>query len=145
MIVRRGELRDAAAVVALARESWPETPFAHAQVPDDGQLAASVAVWIDTPDAAGFVLVDDTDMPRGVFAVSAFEHPLSRQRLAGVLMWWVTPSARGHGLKLIKAAEDWTRGKGVDELHLYAHTPELDRLCALSGYTKLETTFRKVL
>jgi len=145
MIVRPAEARDCEAVIDLARHAWPETPFPKDQKPDRAFMRGAFQAFIDRPDNLGLVLANSDDQPCGVLALTSFQHMFSGQWLASMLMWWIVPGARGNGLAMLAAAENWARHKGIDELHLPAHTESLARLCMLSHYVKFETTYRKVL
>lgn len=62
--------------------------------------------------------------------------------------WFVTPKARGAGVRLLKSAEEWARKSGLKRF-LMAHTQlgkeSLGKLYSRLGYTELETTWEKTL
>jgi len=138
--VRRAVLADAPAIAKLAVQAWPETPF-QTPMPSAAFMVSAMQRVASDERQAAFLLLDEAEEPMGIFAGIHFQHPFAGHQIVSELMLWVAPEARGYGLQLLAAAEDWARARQADELHCYAHTPDLERLYALAKFRPLERTY----
>lgn len=142
--VRRAQRSDLDAIVELGIESWPDAPFSQLP-PDRAWMRQSIARFLDTPDAAGWLLVEDKALV-GVLAVSLLTHWMTAQRICFQWWWWIRPEHRnGHGLRLLRTAETWAHEHGATAMHLLAVNANFEALCQALRYNKLETTYTKEL
>ena len=74
-----------------------------------------------------------------------YPHLLSNDRVAGEIMYWVEPSARGGGVRLLRAGERWAAAHGATVLQLVSPTPEVDQFYARCGYVPVERMYWKAL
>lgn len=107
------------------------------------QLVAGVAgqgsaVWVAQDPAGGIV---------GMIGMFVYEHPLSGERIASEVFWWVDPEHRrgGHALRLLESAEKWARWSNATTLYMIAPTPDVARIYERRGYAQLETTYARAL
>jgi GNAT superfamily N-acetyltransferase len=63
------------------------------------------------------------------------------------LFWWVEPEQRGHGLKLLKALEEWARDRGAQSFQMggMRALKNLDNIYKRVGYEPSESIYRKKL
>ena len=101
-----------------------------------GQLGA---VLIATVPAGGSV---------AMFVVVALEDPLTGDRYAEEVAWWVEPEHRGGliGPRLLAAAETWARENKCPVLRMRAPVgSDVGAFYLRRGYTEVETIYVKVL
>lgn len=144
LTVRLAEIADLDAIVELGIETWPDAPFSQLP-PQRGWMRQSIARFLETRDAAGWLLCDGAELV-GVLAVSLLDHWMTGQRIAVQWWWWIRPEHRnGQGLRLLREAESWAKSKGASAMHLLSINDNFDALCESLHYNKLETTYTKEL
>ncbi len=94
----------------------------------------------------GLLLVDEFyGELAGMIGMLATVHPTSWEPVAAELFWYVPPEARGGGLKLLFAAENWARENGLKRCIMIAPNERVSALYIRLGYDELETQFIKDL
>lgn len=106
-------------------------------------MADTLRMLIDT----GVVLVLEFEggIIGGMIGIALFDHPISGQKFASELFWWVEPEVRGGGVRLLHAAERWARDHGAVALHMIAPTPDVEKIYDALGYRRVEVTYQKDL
>lgn len=118
-----------------------------------GQLVAFVPTQLRALIAhvlrLGVVFVAEVDgRLEGLLAIVALEHPMSGERYAEELAWWVEPAFRGSsiGPRLLRAGESWTRENGLAMLKMVAPADtDVGAFYARRGYVAIETSWVKRL
>lgn len=108
------------------------------------------AKMIETATAlvnAGTVLVnEESGELNGMLGYVVFEHPLSAEKTAGELFWWVEPDARGTiGLRLMNAMKREAKAAGALKMQMVAPSPEVAAIYQRLGFKEVETTFQRAL
>lgn len=99
---------------------------------------------IEADNCALFVVEHDSAGVVGMIGLSEFNHPLTQDRFATELFWWVDPGYRGRsGLMLLREAEAWAEWREVVGLHMVAPNKEVANLYRKLGYAEIETSFMK--
>jgi GNAT superfamily N-acetyltransferase len=125
--------------------------FAEAKEPAKIKASAWILNWTKLIEMGmGVVLISEQDgKPTG--AIAGFVHPDISD---GVLtlseaFWYVTPESRGHGIKLLKAFEDFAKSSGCERvmmIHLLEINAEaLSKIYARRGYKAIEIHYVKDL
>lgn len=93
------------------------------------------------------ILIDATDDTiAGMIGLQVINHPMSGERVAGELFWYVRPEHRtGIGRELMKAAEAWARERGAIKLQMTAPDDRVAAVYARRGFRRIETTYQKEL
>jgi len=100
---------------------------------------------ISGPDSAVFVARRNSRLV-GVIGVWVHEHPLSGDRVAAELFWWVDTNARGKlGLRLLNAAEAWAKEREATAMQMIAPTERVGRVYRRRRYAPLETIYQRAL
>lgn len=143
-MIRAGESRDRAAVVAMLRDF-----HAASGMPFEFSAAWAVGLYMahcsDKDKAA--ILLDVDGVARGVLLATAGQSPLGPFRIAQELAWWVDPDHRGSGGDMLDAYEAWAAEHrcvyaGVASLAAF---PRASAIYLRRGYTTAETHFLKAL
>lgn len=140
MRIRRATVADLDALVAMSGHFiaaiYPaDLPFNPAQV------RALAAQLITSPD--GDVLVaEDGGRVVGMLALTAYAHPMSGERIATEVCWWVEPAQRGSGVRLFHAAEAWAREHGAAVFQMIAPSRQVARFYERMGLHAIETTYQ---
>jgi len=97
--------------------------------------------------ADGVVLVaEDMGLLVGMIGLIMSDHPMSGERMATELFWWLEPEHRGRGAFLLRRAEQWAvRQDAVRLLMISPLSPTVDRMYEAMGYTPVETSWQKPL
>jgi GNAT superfamily N-acetyltransferase len=121
-----------------------ETAYAELVTANPARMQAVVEQVIASPD--GVVLVSDpASRLTGMIGVLVYDHPYSGERTGFDLFWWVEPEARGHGVRLMRAAEAWARDRGATRMQMVAPTARVGLLYQRLGYHAIETAFQRRL
>lgn len=95
-------------------------------------------------DSAVF-LADLDGLTVGMLGLVTFKHPISGETFGSELFWWVEPEYRGHGIRLLYAAERWARSRGARAFQMIAPTSDVAAIYSRLGYTEVETLYQKRL
>lgn len=142
--IRAATAADVPALVAMGCRFLAETSYGARLRCDPVHMTHFALALLQHHDGHIFVAEQDGH-PVGMLAVQCFLHPYSGDRYAAELWWWVNPEARGHGLRLLRAAEVWAKAHGAVKLHMIAPTDTIGHLYARRGYVPLETTYERSL
>jgi GNAT superfamily N-acetyltransferase len=104
--------------------------------------------FIDSGFGVIFTIAND-DSIVGMLGGVAYPDINSGKKMATEFFWYVTPSARGKGLKLFDSFEKWAINKGCSDIimvHLQDVMPDkLRKLYKRKGYKAIETHYMKRL
>jgi hypothetical protein len=144
MQVRRATAHDRGELLQMALRFIAESSYRGQIIPDQAQLLG----FIDVMLAQGFLLVaDDGDAAVGMLAGVVMTHPISGERVATELAWWMNPERRGSraSLQLLEYFERWAyRDHQVDAVQMVAPAgSQIGDLYRRRGYAELETTFQR--
>lgn len=84
----------------------------------------------------------------GMFGAFLFEHPITGQRVASELCWWVDPEARGASIKagtMVKCAVEWARENGAEWFEMIAPNERVSRFYERIGFERTDIHHIKVL
>lgn len=124
MQIRRATAADESAVVALGLRFATTMP-AFADILEgvsEQTLTAFYRSIIELEICTIFVAEDRGGDVFGCLAIVEVPHPLTGVPFAEELAWWVSPERRGivAGPRLLTAAIEWTRGRGLTRLKMGA-------------------------
>ncbi len=143
-MIRRATIEDRDWLVQMGRRFVKETDYAGLITINPERLSAAVVSILENPE--GCVLVSTAAAtPTGMIAMIAYDHPFSGERTAFEVVWWVEPEARGEGVKLLRAAEQWARDKGIKKMQMVAPNERVAAFYQRMGYAPVETSFQKEL
>lgn len=110
---------------------------------DDAEArAALMHRLIGTDDMALFVMERDAGVT-GMIGMVIYPNPISGERTAGEVFWWVAPDARGSGVELLARAEAWAKAHGARKIQMVAPNARVARLYERRGYRYLETVLQR--
>jgi len=81
----------------------------------------------------------------GFIGLVGYAHHVSGVPTVGEVAWWVEPAARGSGLALLDAAEQWATAYGAQHLLMIAPNERVGSLYTRRGYRAVETTYQRAL
>lgn len=143
-MIRRATEADIPALTAMGQRFVQETSYKDLVSADPDRIAQTVIGILSTD--TGVVLVSEgTTGPTGMIAMLSYSHPFSGELTAFEVVWWVNPEARGDGIRLLKAAEDWGRQKGATKMNMVAPNERVGALYSRLGYSPVETSFQRSL
>lgn len=114
---------------------------------DPVHLAALTRQFIDSPDVAVLVVDPSVGPLTGMMAMTMYVHPMSQERVATEVVWWMEPEARGSkdALRLLRASEAWARTNGASRLQMIAPTDHVGQFYERLGFSKVETHYQRSL
>lgn len=143
-MIREATLDDVPRLVEMGCEFINGSRYRAAVKPDPASIAQMIRGLIELP--YGLVLVSDmSGEVTGMIGVIATMHPMSSEAVMSEMFWYVTPEHRGHGVRLLKAAEAWGRAHGVKKAIMISPTKKVSAFYRRAGYSLLETQFIKSL
>ena len=105
-------------------------------------LAGLFAHLLGHPRGCVFVAEVDGVITGGICG-HVFVHPMSGERVASELGWWVEPHSRGPGIRLLKAFETWASVAGASAIQMVAPNARVAAFYARVGYEPIETTYQR--
>lgn len=141
MTIRYALMEDIDALVAMGEQFIASTVYAGQVRNDPGARRRTLEALLTSPD--GHVLVGEVagDVV-GCIVLVSFVHPWSGEKTMSELAWWVDPRHRGHGLRLLRAAEALAKEQGA-WMQMIAPTGDLCGVYEKLGYCKLETAYTR--
>jgi GNAT superfamily N-acetyltransferase len=145
-MIRRATADDVPAIVAMAERFVASTPYqAHLAV-SAPHVAALAEQLFASPDGVVF-LAEKNGTPVGMLGVLIYPHPVSGQRIASEMVWWVEPEHRGGtaGVRLLKQAEAWAAAHQAIAMQMIAPTAKVGQFYEAIGYVPMETSYMRTL
>lgn len=143
-MIRRATLEDTDRLIEMGRRFVSETTYSTLVSADPQRVAGLVFDLLDNPSAVVLVSGSDATLT-GMIAAIAYEHPFSGEQTAFEIVWWVDPEARGQGVRLLRAAEEWARERGAKRMQMVAPNGRVGELYARLGYAAVETSYQRSL
>lgn len=92
----------------------------------------------------GLLLVsEENESVSGMIGMIAAPHPYSGALIAMEMFWYVAPEARGAGVRLMRAAEEWAKSLGLSHILMAAPDEKVAHFLERSGYRRVETNLIK--
>lgn len=143
-MIREATLADVPRLVEMGTAFLRSSAYA-AVLPENPTVMAELATrLISQPDGVMFVVEQRSGLV-GMLGLVTFRHPLSGAAVAGELVWWIEPTARGAGVRLLRHAEAWARADGRQFLQMISPNAHVSRFYAKMGYSHVETAWQKTL
>ena len=143
--IRLASAADVDDIVALSEHFLASTDYGQRMPTSAAAIRAFTQRLIDAgDDAAILVATNEAQQPIAMLAIWCYEHPMSAERVAEELAWWVEPSHRGSlGVRLLRRAEAWARAHGAAVMRMVAPTEQVGRIYHACGYSPVETLFQR--
>lgn len=142
-MIRRALPEDMDRLIEMGQRFVAETEYAGLIKADPERITETVMRIATNPDGA--IFVSGNGSVTGMIAMLIYEHPFSGERMASEMAWWVEPEARGSGVKLLRAAEEWARERGAVAVQMVAPTERVGALYSRLGYKAFETSYQRRL
>lgn len=109
------------------------------------QMGKTVTALLTNPQGRMLVYENGNGI-EGMLGLLVFPHYFSGEKVAGELVWWVDPEARGRaGMELLKQAEAEARALGAKWMQMVSPTERTAKLYERLGYAAIETTYQRSL
>jgi len=143
-MIRKATIADIPCLVALGISFMRESQYStHLTI--NRQAQAKLALMLIRVNH-GLLLVDDRNGEIvGMIGVLATLHPHSDDAVMSELFWYVKPSHRGSGVRLLMAAEKWARAHGIRKSIVVSPSTAVSNFYLRMGYERLEEQFIKDL
>ena len=143
-MIRTATIADIPDCVELAVRFMNESAYGQHLAINKQAMAKLGLMLIRAPN--GTMLVEErAGCIVGMIGVIATEHPHSGEPVMSELCWYVEPDARGTGVRLLLAAENWGRDLGVTKSIVVSPNEAVSALYERLGYQPLERQFIKDL
>jgi GNAT superfamily N-acetyltransferase len=143
-VIREATAADIPRLVDMGTRFLTETVYAGRVLVNPAAMTRTLELLLTSDDGGLFVSEQDGAVT-GMIGLLAFEHPITGERAAQELFWWVEPESRGHGVRLLKRGEEWAATVGAQHLHMIAPTPAVGQLYERLGYGYLESAYQKAI
>jgi N-acetylglutamate synthase-like GNAT family acetyltransferase len=146
-MIRAATQADVPAIVRMATTFLTSELYRRFITPDPENLRRFASSLIEQDNAEIFVVDDRTDGVVGMLAIVAMVHPMSGQRFASEVAWWINEDKRGgrEAIRLLRSAEAWARAQGAESLVMIAPTEHVERFYGKAGYERVESTWQRRL
>lgn len=142
MTIRPAVLADVPRLVAMGEHFIAQTGYQALLPINPAQIDALMRRLLEAEAGALLVLEGPSELV-GMFGLYVFAHPISGERVASEVFWWVEPGARGGGLRLLAAAEAWAVAQGAVVFQMIAPTPAVERVYVRRGYVPVERLYQR--
>lgn len=143
-MIREATADDIPRLVDMGRRFLTETVYAGRVLVNPAAMARTLRLLLESDAGALFVSEQDGTVT-GMIGLLVFEHPITGERAAQELFWWVEPEHRGYGIRLLKRGEQWAAAVGAQHLHMIAPTAAVGQLYERLGYGYLEAAYQKAM
>jgi GNAT superfamily N-acetyltransferase len=141
MTLREATTDDLDVLVDMGMRFARETVYA--RTPINADVIRKLGGWL-IDNGVIYVAVKD-EQPVGMVGVTVLPHMMTGRLYGAEVFWWCNPEARGHGLRLLRAAEQWAKAHGAETMQFVAPSPEVETLYQKLDYAKIETAYEKDL
>lgn len=139
-MIRLATDEDVPAIVAMGQEFAETSTYREQMRTDPARLEAVALGILGNPDAAMWVCERDGTLI-GMLAMLLVTHPMSGDRIASEIVWWMNPTARGAGVRMLRAAEQWAQDNAAVAVHMIAPTERVGTFYAAIGYAAVEVNY----
>lgn len=141
-MIRSAIIADIPRLVEMGQQFLAESSYRHKIANNPEKMSETVAWLIER----GSVLVlEKAGELVGMMGYFTNLHFLSGEKVAGEVFWWVEPTQRGDGLRLIHEFERRAAADGVKHLHMIAPNDRVAGLYKRLGYEFVESTYQKTI
>ncbi len=98
-------------------------------------------------DSSAIFVAERESQVIGMLGVLGYVHPMSGEKCAGELFWWLDPEHRGAGGWLLRRAEAWAKAYGAVSMQMIApiDQPNVEMMYRRVGYEAVEVAYQKRL
>lgn len=131
-------------IVAKALDFNASTPYRALIVFEPARLADVAAQLIESELGVVFLASRD-GVVIGMLGAAIQVHPLSGERIASEIVWWVDADARGGraAIRLLARFEQWAAMHEATLSQMVAPDERTERFYLKLGFTKVETLFQR--
>ena len=148
-MIRHATSADVPELVKMGSDFVKSSIYRMVMFSDSSHFAILMKSLIESDD--GLLLVSETDGVReprrltGMFGMMVYEHPISHERVANEVFWWVDPQDRGSSdsIRLFRRGEEWARNKLASLIYAGAPNPKVGVVFQRLGYMPLEVQYVK--
>jgi GNAT superfamily N-acetyltransferase len=144
--IRHADDGDVLALLAMAQSFVAQTSYHGLIALSLSHLETLTRNVLSSPQGRVWIALDG-ETPIGMLAMGLFEHPMSGERVASEVVWWVEPAHRGSscGRRLLRAAEQWAKDQNADLIQMVAPNARVGRFYEALRYVSVETTYQRRL
>jgi GNAT superfamily N-acetyltransferase len=141
MTLRPATVDDVERLVAMGRR-FLATVYGGRLRDNPARLAATATQLATAPGCLMLVALEG-DAIVGMIGATVFEHPMSGERTATEVCWWMEPEHRGAGVRLLRRFFTWAKAEGATVVQMIAPTPDVGQLYERLGFAAIETTYQR--
>jgi hypothetical protein len=140
-MIRPAEISDIPCLVEMGGRFVRTGPYA-GRIADRPDVLETLMRQLIEMDDGHVLVLERAGLIAGMIGMVVYPHPISGDRIAGEVFWWC--EAKGRGLELLRAAEQWAWTRAAAAVHMVAPNDErVNRIYRGLRYTPLETIWTK--
>ncbi len=140
MTIRPAVLADVPTLVDMGGHFLEQTAYRDVIAHSPAQMTA-LASFLIAGEMSTVLVAEQSGAIVGMMGLVAAPHFISGELSAGEVFWWMEPDARGAGLRLLRAAEQWARDKGANGLQMIAPDERVGAVYQRLGYRLIERSY----
>lgn len=123
-----------------------EGPYGERFAADPTCIAALAQRFLVDPTCLCLIAERDGH-PFGMFGAFYFQHPITGERVASELCWWIEPEFRGGrvALQMLRLVETWAREQGAVAFEMIAPDERVAEFYGRLGYARADVHYRTAL
>lgn len=141
MTIREATAADVPACVAMGLRFAETVGDYRRLLPVNADALLQLGYWL--LDHGTVLVAERDDAPVGMLGLSVQPHPMTGQLVGMEVFWWVNEDARGRGIRLLHAGEQWAQDRGAVAMQMIAPDVRISALLERLRYEKLETAFQR--
>lgn len=142
-MIRHATRDDIPALVDMGLRFIRESGYDGRIAENPAQIGRFLSDLIGSDVGVVFVSTTEAGAVTGTIVLLRYVQPFSGQVIVSELAWWVNPEHRGHGLRLLKHAEQWAAESGAELMQMIAPTAAVESLYQRLGYERLEAAYQR--
>jgi len=148
-MIRQASSADVPELVRMGCEFVSKSTYRMVMFSDPEKVALLMTSLIENNE--GLLLVSETDdvkNPRrllGMLGMMVYRHPISHERIANEVFWWVNPSDRGRSdsVRLLRQGEQWAKEQMASFVYAGAPNQKVGAVFQRLGYMPIEMQYVK--
>jgi GNAT superfamily N-acetyltransferase len=144
MTIRKALHSDIPVLVALGQKFINGSHYKNHIPVDIAKTTQTMEAILNLPESVIFVYENQGAIV-GMLGLITLFHLFSNEKTVSEVFWFVDPSRRGAGVRLLKHGQAWAKSIGAQRLVMIAPTKKVAKLYSKLSFQKLETHYIKRL
>lgn len=142
-MIRKATMDDMPRLIQMGRHFIGQTGYQRHIAANDIQMQVLAHHLMTNENTTIFAFERDGELI-GMLGCMIFDHPVSGEKIASEVFWWVEPESRGVGFDLLRQFEKWAKAKGAAKMQMGAPAgTTVGKFYERLGFLEVETLYQR--